>query len=56
MDKPALLHYQIYLFIFFTTFNHAEGLGKIVFAVNAGGDSHVDIYGIRYQKGMNSII
>lgn len=55
MDKPALLrHYQIYLFVFFvSTLNYVHGLGKIVFAVNAGGDSHIDIYGIKYQKGVN---
>lgn len=29
-------------------------LGKIVFAVNAGGDVHTDIYGIKYQKGTSS--
>nr|CAG4651916.1 EOG090X081J [Triops cancriformis] len=25
------------------------GLGKIIYAVNAGGESHTDVYGIRYE-------
>lgn len=50
MDRPALSHY-VYLFVFLATFNVVHGLGKIIFAVNAGGDSHVDIYGVKYQKG-----
>nr|CAG4641786.1 EOG090X081J [Eurycercus lamellatus] len=42
----------LHLFIILVGFHAAcvKGLGKIVFAVNAGGDSHVDIYGIKYQK------
>jgi len=28
----------------------ADGGGKVVFAVNAGGDAHVDVNGIHYQK------
>ena len=34
-----------------TAIQPVTGLGKVVFAVNAGGESHTDIYGIRYQKG-----
>ena len=26
------------------------GLGEVIWAVNCGGDSHVDVHGIRYQK------
>nr|CAG4637856.1 EOG090X081J [Chydorus sphaericus] len=33
-----------------TAIQPVTGLGKVVFAVNAGGESHTDIYGIRYQK------
>lgn len=51
MDKPAQFYYLIYLIALFATFHSVRGLGKIVFAVNAGGDSHVDIYGVKYQKG-----
>ena len=29
----------------------AQGLAdKVVFAVNAGGEAHTDVYGIRYNK------
>lgn len=28
----------------------ADGGGKVIFAVNAGGEAHVDINGIHYQK------
>jgi hypothetical protein len=51
MDTPVLFAYQIYLIALFATLHSVQGLGKIIFAVNAGGDSHVDIYGIKYQKG-----
>nr|CAH0103918.1 unnamed protein product [Daphnia galeata] len=50
MDTPVLFAYPIYLIILFSTLHSVQGLGKIIFAVNAGGDSHVDIYGIKYQK------
>nr|SVE85561.1 EOG090X081J [Daphnia pulicaria] len=50
MDTPVLFAYQIYLIALFSTLHSVQGLGKIIFAVNAGGDSHVDIYGIKYQK------
>lgn len=52
MDTPVLFAYQIYLIALFSTLHSVQGLGKIIFAVNAGGDSHVDIYGIKYQKGI----
>lgn len=50
MDKPVLF-YTFYLIVFFTAFQSVQGLGKIIFAVNSGGDSHTDIYGIKYVKG-----
>lgn len=50
MEKPAQFYYLIYLIAVFATFHSVQGLGKIIFAVNAGGDSHVDIYGVKYQK------
>ena len=55
MDKPALFYYQIYLIALFASFHCVQGLGKIIFAVNAGGDSHVDIYGVKYQKGLKTL-
>lgn len=55
MDRPVLFAYQIYLIVLFSIIHSAQGLGKIIFAVNAGGDSHVDIYGIKYQKGKPSV-
>ena len=56
MDTPVLFAYPIYLIILFSTLHSVQGLGKIIFAVNAGGDSHVDIYGIKYQKGTNFFV
>lgn len=38
------------LFLFFKKLECADGLGKVVFAVNAGGDAHTDVNGIQYQK------
>lgn len=28
----------------------ADGGGKVIFAVNAGGESHIDINGVHYEK------
>ncbi|XP_045603384.1 malectin-A [Procambarus clarkii] len=28
----------------------AHGLGEVIYAVNAGGDAHIDVYGVRYEK------
>ena len=30
--------------------HEASSLGEVLWAVNAGGESHTDIHGIRYQK------
>lgn len=40
------------IFLALLCLRSAEALGKIIFAVNAGGDAHVDIYGVKYQKGL----
>jgi len=29
-----------------------DGLGEVIWAVNAGGSSHVDVHGVHYQKDM----
>ena len=55
MDKPALI-FGISLLITLIYTHSAQALGNIIFAVNAGGDSHVDIYGIQYQKGFISFL
>ncbi|XP_076029430.1 malectin isoform X2 [Oratosquilla oratoria] len=28
----------------------AEAIGEVIYAVNAGGDVHIDVYGVRYEK------
>ncbi|KAK3887665.1 hypothetical protein Pcinc_008249 [Petrolisthes cinctipes] len=28
----------------------AHGLGEVIYAVNAGGEAHIDVYGVRYEK------
>ena len=33
-----------------TFFDWTQGLGEVIYAVNCGGGSHVDVYGIHYQK------
>jgi hypothetical protein len=30
--------------------DRADGVGKVIFAINAGGDAHTDINGIRFQR------
>lgn len=32
-----------------------RGLGEIVYAVNCGGDDHIDVQGIRYAKDSNQV-
>ncbi|CAH4029652.1 malectin-A [Pieris brassicae] len=36
--------------IFLFIINYVTGLGEIIYAVNAGGPAHTDIYGIHYEK------
>nr|CAG4646345.1 EOG090X081J [Macrothrix elegans] len=50
MFKSYLFSYQIVLISLLYTIHSVQSLGKIIYAVNAGGDSHVDIFGIKYQK------
>jgi len=38
------------LFILCDHFGGADSLGKVIFAVNAGGEAHLDVNGIKYQK------
>lgn len=33
----------------------ADGGGKVVFAVNAGGEGHVDVNGIHYEKDTSKV-
>ncbi|KAK7080489.1 hypothetical protein SK128_022970 [Halocaridina rubra] len=30
--------------------SRASSLGEVIYAVNAGGDAHIDVYGVRYEK------
>eukprot|EP00096_Caligus_rogercresseyi_P010228 TRINITY_DN3651_c0_g1_i2.p1 TRINITY_DN3651_c0_g1~~TRINITY_DN3651_c0_g1_i2.p1 ORF type:complete len:256 (-),score=78.54 TRINITY_DN3651_c0_g1_i2:1175-1942(-) len=45
----------MYLALLFLLTTEVKALGDIIFAVNCGGDSHVDIYGIKYAKDPNNI-
>ncbi|XP_071532094.1 malectin-A [Panulirus ornatus] len=38
------------LFILLAYLSRANGLGEVIYAVNAGGDAHIDVYGVRYEK------
>lgn len=51
MAKPVHLSILVgSLFILTVTTQIVDGLSKVIFGVNAGGDSHVDIHGIKFQK------
>ncbi|ELT91685.1 hypothetical protein CAPTEDRAFT_148335 [Capitella teleta] len=41
--------FALLLFIVLCTVE-VTGLGQVIWAVNSGGDAHVDVHGIRYQK------
>nr|CAG4640954.1 EOG090X081J [Eulimnadia texana] len=41
---------QLLLIFTLLLVNRVNSLGKIIYAINAGGDAHTDIYGIKYQK------
>ena len=52
--RPSSCHISTATFVLFIFFiiPCASALGKkVVFAINAGGESHTDIYGIKYLKG-----
>ena len=36
-----------------STVTHVGGLGDVVYAINCGGESHTDIFGITYDKDNN---
>jgi len=40
----------VVLWLFLNRLNTAFGLGEVIFALNAGGDSFTDSFGIRYRK------
>ncbi|XP_040579216.1 malectin-B [Lepeophtheirus salmonis] len=46
---------KMYLALLFLLTTEVKALGEIVYAVNCGGDAHVDIYGIKYGKDPNKI-
>ena len=44
---------QLWIYLLFILLNYISEvscIGEIVFAVNAGGEAHIDIYGIKYQR------
>ncbi|KAG7159734.1 malectin-A-like [Homarus americanus] len=38
------------LLILLVYLSRTNGLGEVIYAVNAGGDAHIDVYGVRYEK------
>ena len=57
------MHVSLYctlsIFQFFILFSELNAIGEIIWAVNCGGDAHVDSQGVRYQRdtlniGINS--
>ncbi|CAL4074721.1 unnamed protein product [Meganyctiphanes norvegica] len=38
------------LYVIIGYLHQTNGLGEVIYAVNAGGDAHIDVYGIRYEK------
>jgi len=54
-----LVHWTISILVFLLSFAKLNAIGEIIWAVNCGGDAHVDSNGIRYQRdtlnvGINS--
>ena len=47
---PARAEAWLSVVIAFLSIQSVCGVGKVIFAVNCGGDAHVDSNGIRYQK------
>ena len=50
MQMPARAEAWLSVVIAFLSIQSVCGVGKVIFAVNCGGDAHVDSNGIRYQK------
>jgi len=54
-----LVHCTLSILVFLISFSKLNAIGEIIWAVNCGGDAHVDSNGIRYQRdtlnvGINS--
>ncbi|XP_069970344.1 malectin-A [Penaeus vannamei] len=47
MENKRYIHSLLLLLTFIAK---ASGLGEVIYAVNAGGDAHIDVYGVRYEK------
>ncbi|XP_037801307.1 malectin-A-like [Penaeus monodon] len=47
MENKRYIHPLLLLLTFIAK---ASGLGEVIYAVNAGGDAHIDVYGVRYEK------
>ncbi|XP_064109046.1 malectin-A-like [Macrobrachium nipponense] len=41
---------MLLLLLFLIFFSRVAGLGEVIYAINAGGDAHIDVYGVRYEK------
>ncbi|MCL4125670.1 UNVERIFIED_CONTAM: hypothetical protein GTU68_007665, partial [Idotea baltica] len=35
---------------YFNILKVTHGLGEVIYAINAGGETHIDVYGIRYER------
>lgn len=48
--SSLIMPFLIYTLCLYSLLNSATGLGEIIYAINAGGPAHTDIYGIQYEK------
>lgn len=51
VDLSAMTRLLIFTVLYlFSLLKSATGIGEIIYAINAGGPAHTDIYGIHYEK------
>ncbi|KAF5304164.1 hypothetical protein FQR65_LT08057 [Abscondita terminalis] len=46
----AIKQIILWLILLLTFATNVDGIGQVIYAVNCGGDSHVDSFGIHYEK------
>lgn len=44
------MQFYLYICVIVISVTSVTGLGEIIYAINAGGDSHVDVFGIKYNR------
>eukprot|EP00094_Tigriopus_californicus_P002411 TCALIF_02329-PA protein Name:"Similar to Fgd6 FYVE, RhoGEF and PH domain-containing protein 6 (Mus musculus)" AED:0.05 eAED:0.05 QI:118/0.55/0.5/1/1/0.9/10/547/2858 len=53
---PALaIHAAFWACLLWVLSQEVRGLGEITYAVNCGGEAHIDVFGIHYQKDQNRV-